>query len=130
MSFENCWKEKHPHLKIRASFEYICSDFHIVAICYNYRTFRELTRDGYIYFIPYSANILNNIRVDSTAYEGEEDGYADDVALIRVTLEHVVAAKFQRELCCQKNSGGYIKCYSSDSPTESASAFIYVRLLL
>jgi hypothetical protein len=105
-TFENYWKIKYPNLKIRASSEDICSECHIVAIRYKYRTFRELTRDGSISFSPDNAELLKAIRANSTADEEDEDddADADDVALLKVALEHVVAAKAQRELHRRKNS--------------------------
>jgi hypothetical protein len=98
------WKDKYPNLKIRASSEDICSECHIVTIRYKYKTFRDLTRDGCVSFSPDSAELLNAIRADSTAYEDDNDADADDVALLKVALEHVVAAKAQRELHRRKNN--------------------------
>ena len=103
-SFLSYWKEKYPNLKIRASSEDICSECHIVAIRYKYKTFRELTRDGSVSFSPDNAELLNAIRADSRANEDEDDADADDVALLKVALEHVVAAKAQRELHRRKNN--------------------------
>ncbi len=97
-TFLNYWKEKYPNLKIRASSEDICSECHIVAIRYKYKTFRDLTRDGSVSFSPDSAELLNAIRADSTAYEDNDDADANDVALLKVALENVVAAKAQGEL--------------------------------
>ena len=92
-SFENYRKEKYPNLNIRASSEDVCSECCIVAVRYKYRTFREITRDRSVSFSPENAKLLNAIRANSNADKGEEDGYANDVALLRVALEHVVAAK-------------------------------------
>ena len=78
-------------------------------IRYKYRTLREITRDESIYFRPDNDELLNAIRENSTSDKGEEFGDADDVVLLRVKLEHIVAEKEKRELHRQKKLGGYIK---------------------
>ena len=97
-SFENYWKDKYPNLNIRASSENICSECHIVVICYKYRTFRELTRYGSVFFGPEISKLLNTIRGNDTSDKVEEDGDADDVTFLRAGLEHVVAEKVRREI--------------------------------
>jgi hypothetical protein len=91
-SFEKYWKQHYPNLKIRASSEDICSECHIVAIRYKYKSFRELTADSTVSFSPDNADLLKAIRANSTANEEDEedDADADDVALLRVALEHVI----------------------------------------
>jgi hypothetical protein len=53
---------------------------------------------GSISLSPNNAELLNAIRADSTAYEDNDDADANDVALLKVALENVVAAKAQGEL--------------------------------
>ena len=77
--------------------EDICSECHIVAIRYKYKTFRDLTRDDSVSLSPDNAELLNAILADSTAYKEDHDADANDVALLKVALEHVVAAKAQGE---------------------------------
>jgi hypothetical protein len=93
-----------PKPEDQTSSEDICGECHVVAIRYKYRAFRELTRDGSVSFSPDNAELLNAIRANSTADEDDDDVDADDIALLKVALEHVVAAKAQRELHRRKNN--------------------------
>jgi hypothetical protein len=93
-----------PKPEDQTSSEDICGECHVVAIRYKYRAFRELTRDGSVSFSPDNAELLNAIRANSTADEDDDDVDADDIALLKVALEHVVAAKAQRELHRRKSN--------------------------
>jgi hypothetical protein len=66
-SFLNCWKEKYPNLKIRASSEEICSECHVVTICYKYKAFQELTRYGSVSFSFKNAELVRAIPANCMA---------------------------------------------------------------